>query len=219
MLLAAVAALVGESAARADDFYLTIFTAESVPFRPEKTHTFIAATRIPCAGGAAETHDIGWLASTTVVRGVALCPEQGRNFTTAESIAVCRRENMRVSVWGPYQIKEELFTRVREQAQRLDAGTVKYKGTDTLYPSAVAMNCYHAIWNVSDPLKKYAGPFTCGDTTGGKTVRLFREWIVCPEQTHDAILKVIGADQECLVRRAHDYWPTRFDAMKSAIGR
>ena len=193
MLLAALAALAGASGARADDYYLTIFTAE--------------------------THDIGWLASTTVVRGVALCPEQGRNFTTAESLAVCRRENMRVSVWGPYQIKDELFTRLREQAQELNGGAVKYKGTDTLYPSRVAMNCYHAIWNVSHPLKKYAGPFTCGDTTGGKTVHLFREWIVCPERTHDEILKVIGVDQECLVRRAHDYWPGRFAAMRATFGR
>jgi hypothetical protein len=211
--------LVVASSARADDFYLTIFTAESIPFRPEKAHTFVAVTRIPASGGVAETHSISWLAATGVVRGVALRPEEGRNFTLAETFAIVHRNCLRVSVWGPYRICPELFCRIREQAARLDSGMVKYKGTDTLFPSRVAANCYHAIWTVSHPFRKYAGPFTCGDTTGGKTVHLFREWIVCPEETHDEILKVLGVDQEPLVRRPYDYWPTRFAAMRSALGR
>ena len=214
-----VAAIACGSPARADDHYLTIFAAESVPFRPEKTHTFISATRVPAGGGPAVTHDIGWLAATTVVRGIALRPEEGRNFSLHESLAVCRRNCMRVSVWGPYKIKPELYCLLREQAEFLNTGAVKYKGTDTLVPSRVAMNCYHAIWNVSHPLRKYAGPFTCGDTTGGKTVHLFREWIVCPEQTHDEILTVLGVEQEPLVRRPHDYWPRRLAAVRSAVGR
>lgn len=215
-----VAAVVAGPQARADDaYYLTIFAAESVPYRSEKTHTFINVTRIPAAGGQVEMHEIGWLAATTVVRGIALKPEEGRNFSVLETIAICKRDNMRVSVWGPYLIKEELFCKLRDQAQRLDGGTIKYKGTDTFFPAPVALNCYHAIWNVSHPMRKFAGPFTGGDTTGGKTVHLFREWIVCPEQTHDDILKLIGVDQEPLVRRAHDYWPTRFDAMRSFVGR
>lgn len=216
--LLALAAVAGPQA-RADDFYLTVFAAEAVPFRAEKTHTFVNVTRVPAGGGPAEMHEIGWLAATTVVRGIALLPEEGRNFSVRDTIAVCKRDNMRVSVWGPFRIKEELFRRIRDQARRLDAGTIKYKGTDTFYLSPVAMNCYHAIWNVSHPLRKYAGPFTGGDTTGGKTVHLFREWIVCPELTHDEILRVIGVDREPLVRRAHDYWPTRFDAMRSFVGK
>jgi hypothetical protein len=218
-LLTVAAALVAGSSARADDYYLTIFAAESVPYRPVKTHTFVAATRIPSDGTAVENYEIGWLAATTHVRGFALRPEAGHNFSVLETIAICRRENMRVSVWGPYRIQPELFCRLRDLAILLDSGTIKYKGTDSFYKSTVAMNCYHAIWSVTNPPRKYAGPFTAGDTTGGKTVHLFRQWIICPEQTHDEILKVIGVDQECLVRRTYDYWPTRFDAMRSAVGR
>jgi hypothetical protein len=218
-LLIVAATLAVGPPVRADEHYLTIFTAESTPFRPEKAHTFVAVTRIPAGGDPVETHSISWLAATTVVRGVALRPEEGRNFTLAETFAIIHRDCLRVSVWGPYRIRPELFCLLRDQSQRLDSGAVKYKGTDTLVPSRVAMNCYHAIWNVSHPLRKYAGPFTCGDTTGGKTVHLFREWIVCPERTHDEILSVLGVDQEPLVRRPHDYWPGRFAAMRATFGR
>jgi hypothetical protein len=79
------------------------------------------------------------------------------------------------------------------------------------------MNCYHAVWNVAAPLRKYAGPFNCGDATGPVTLRLFREWLVHPDQTHDDILKVIGVADEELVRRAHDDRPTRLDAVRSAL--
>ncbi len=160
MLAVVVVALVGSSA-QADDYYVTIFAAESVPYRPDKTHTFLAVTRVPCAG-VPETYEIGWLAATTHIRGFAALPEPGKNFTVAESLAVCRRDEMRVSVWGPYRIKEELFDRLRDQSMRLSSGRIKYKGTDNLYPSCVAMNCYHAIWNVTDPLRKHSGPFTAG---------------------------------------------------------
>lgn len=218
-LLIGACLVAGPVAAADDTFYLTVFAAESVPYRPEKTHTFVNVTRVPAAGGEAETHEIGWLAATTVVRGCAVLPEEGKNFSVLETLAICRRDGMRVSVWGPFRIEEELFRRLRDQAKLLDSGKIKYKGTDTLRPSGVAMNCYHAIWNVSHPLRKYAGPFTAGDTAGGKTVHLFREWIVRPEQTHDDILKVIGVADEPLVRRPHDYWPTRCAAAKSFIGR
>jgi hypothetical protein len=217
MFLATFVTLLLTTEGRADDYFLTLFTAESVPFHPEKTHTFVAVTRLPGDGGVAETHEIGWLAESTRVRGLTLLPERGKNYTTAESIAICRRERMRVSVWGPYRIHPELFGRLRDQARRLNEGKVLYKGTDNLYPSCVAMNCYHAIWNVVAPLRKYAGPFNCGDATGPVTLRLFRDWLIGPEQTHDDILKLIGVDQEPLVRRGYDERPTRFDAARSFL--
>src|SRR5262245_38841984 len=65
LFFVAVMSSVGGSSARADDHYLTVFTAESIPFRPEKAHTFVAVTRI-APDGVAETHSISWLAATTV---------------------------------------------------------------------------------------------------------------------------------------------------------
>ncbi|VTT97113.1 Uncharacterized protein OS=Planctomyces brasiliensis (strain ATCC 49424 / DSM 5305 / JCM 21570 / NBRC 103401 / IFAM 1448) GN=Plabr_4392 PE=4 SV=1 [Gemmataceae bacterium] len=220
LLVIVIACTTGPVAAAADDaYYLTLFTAEATPYRPEKTHTFLAITKVPKDGAAVENREMSWLPATLKVRGVALRAETGVNLSVADTLNVCRRDCMRVSVWGPYQIKPELYCRLSNQIDRLGEGKIKYKGTDNLYPSPVAMNCYHAIWNVSHPMRKFVGPFTSGDATGGKTVHLFREWIICPETTHDDILKVVGVDQEPLVRRSHDYWPSHAAAFRSFLGR
>jgi len=219
LLVTIVVCATAPGVSAADNYYFTLFTAEATPYRAEKTHTFFAITRIPQAGGQVENHEMSWLPATLKVRGVALLPEKGFNLSVADTLALCRRENMRVSVWGPFQIQPELFNKLHNQITRLETGKIKYKGTDNLYPSPIAMNCYHAIWNVSDPFKKFVGPFTSGDATGGKTVHLFREWIITPEQTHDDILKVIGVDQEVLTRRSHDYWPSHRQAFRSFLGR
>lgn len=122
-------------------------------------------------------------------------------------------------MWGPYSAHPELFRRIRDQARRLNEGRILYKGTDNLYPSCVAMNCYHAIWNVAAPLRKYAGPFNCGDATGPVTLRLFRDWLIDPHRTHDFVLKVLRVEEEGLVRRSFDDRPTRLDAVRSFLGR
>jgi hypothetical protein len=202
-----------------DTYYLTLFTAEATPYRPEKTHTFLAITKIPGNGGVVETREMSWLPATLNVRGIALRPEKGVNLSVADTFAVCQRDSMRVSVWGPYQIQPELYTRLCNQITRLEGGKIKYKGADTFQPSFHAMNCYHAMWNISHPMKKFVGPFTSGDATGGKTVHLWREWIISPEQTHDEILKVIGVEQQEMVRRNHDYWPSHREAMRSFFGK
>ncbi len=219
LLSIVVACAAGPDVSAADDYYFTLFTAEATPYRSEKTHTFLAITRIPQDSGVVETREMSWLPATLHVRGIALRPEKGVNLSVADTLAVCRRDNMRVSVWGPYQIQPELYNRLSNQITRLETGKIKYKGADTFQPSFHAMNCYHAIWNISNPFQKFTGPFTSGDTTGGKTVHLFRQWIITPEQTHDDILKVIGVDQEVLTRRSHDYWPSQGDAFRSFRGR
>jgi hypothetical protein len=217
MLVSFAAFLFASGACAADEYYLTVFSCETVPFRGTKTHTFATVTRIPTAG-VVETNCISWMPATLKVRPFTLLPEQGVNLTLAQTLDFCRQENLRVSVWGPYAIEPELFCLLRDQSNWLSSGNVKYKSTDNVVPSFIAMNCYHAIWQVVAPLKKYAGPYTCGDHAGGNTVRIFSDWIIST-QANDDMLKLVGVDQYPLVRRDASYRPSRFDAMRSALGR
>jgi hypothetical protein len=211
--------LAAGSARAADDFYLTVFTAETVPFRSKYTHTFVAFQRVPCGGGPVEQHHISWLPANLNGRRITLHPEPGVNLPVADTFAYCRKHEMRMSAWGPYRIKPELFEMLKCQAAKLSAGTVMYKPTDNLYNSDYAANCYHAIWQPVAPHRKYSGAFNCGDASGAATVQLFRCWIIDPCQTHDAVLDLVVPKGETVLRRSFDDRPGRIDAIKSAVGR
>lgn len=202
----------------ADDYFATVFAAEAVPFEPQKTHTFVVVHRIP-AGGIVESHHISWFPQGRRIRGITLRPEPGTNLSLEDTFAHCRDQKMRVSVWGPYRIEPELFGLMKDQRAKLDGGTVRYKPTDNLYPSNVAANCYHAIWQPIAPCRKYSGPFNCGDASGAMTVQLFRKWLIDPCRTHDELLPLSVPKGETVLRRSFDDRPGRADAIRSAVRR
>lgn len=204
---------------RADDYFVTVFAAETVPFQSKHTHTFIAVHRVPAAGGVVETYSISWVPANLNVRGLTLRPEMGANLPLADTFAFCKKHCMRVSAWGPYQIQPELFELMKCQAAKLERGKVKYKPTDNLYPSNVAANCYHAIWQPIAPCRKASGPFNCGDASGAMTVQLFRKWLIDPCKTHDTILDLSVPKGETVVRRTFDDRPGRADAIRSALSK
>jgi len=207
----------------ADTYYATIFAAETVPFRSTHTHTFVVVTRIPAPVNGVpqpvEQHHISWGPANMNPRGVTLRPERGVNMTIPDTFAHCRDYNMLVSVWGPYQIKPELFCLMKGQREKLESGRVMYKPTDNLYHSDIAANCYHAIWKPIAPLRKYSGAFNCGDASGATTVQLFSPWIINPCITHDSILELIVPAGEKVMRRSFDDRPGRIDAIRSAKGK
>lgn len=211
------------SPAKADDYYVAIFSAESVPFRSNQTHTFVVAARVPGAVDGVpcpvEFTHISWVPASLKIRGVTLRPECGANLPVADTFAFCRMNCMRVSCWGPYRIEPELFDIIKCQAAKLESGRVLYKPTDNFYHSDIAANCYHAIWRPIAPCKKYSGAFNCGDASGGTTVRLFTPWLCDPCSTHDWLLDAIVPKGEVVLRRSFDDRPTRRDAIRSARGR
>lgn len=196
-----------------------MFAAETVPFRSIHTHTFVVVHRVPADGTAVEQHHISWFPESRRMRGLTLRPEAGVNLSLTDTFRHCREQKMRVSAWGPYRADAKLFEMMKCQRAKLEGGTVKYKPTDNFYPSDVAANCYHAIWQPVAPCRKNSGAFNCGDASGAMTVQLFRHWLRDPCQTHDAILELSVPKGETVVRRAFDDRPDRGDAIRSAVGR
>lgn len=217
-LLTAVVLFALPAAARADDYFVTVFCAESVPFRSTNTHSFASIVRVPTAG-AAELDAICWGPANMKIRGLTLRPEEGKNFSLTETLDWVKGNGWRVSAWGPYKVELELYCTLKTQADMLNSGTVKYKPTDTFQRRAVAQNCYHALTSPVAPLKRYAGAFTAGDAAGTTVLQAYKPWLIDPCTTHDEILKLTGADKYDLARRSFAYQPGRIDAIRSAVGR
>lgn len=212
-------AAVAPSGARADDYYVTVFSAESVPFRGENTHAFVAAVRVPAAGPA-EVVSISWISTTLVVR-FTLLPEDGVNLPLRATADLMRANGWRVSAWGPYRTTEDLFLRIKGQVARLDTGLVRYKSTDSVFDADRVINCYHVLWQPVSPraARGFAGAFTPGDRAGGRTVELYAPYLVEPCRTHDAVLDLLDLGGLPLCRRGFDDRPTRRDAVRSFLGR
>jgi hypothetical protein len=209
--------------ARADEYYVTIFTAESVPYRPTNTHAFASIVRVPTSAngkfGVPEGDAICWGPANKKVRGITLAPEAGANMTLTETLDWCFESGWRVSVWGPYRTEYELYQKLKAQSVHLSSGFVKYKPTDNFLPRSVAVNCYHALTQPVSRRHWYSGAFTAGDAGGTTVLQAYRPWLIDPCTTHDHILSVIGADKYELTRRSFDYQPGRIDAIRSAAGR
>src|SRR5687768_3579571 len=98
-IVATVAAVtLAPRTSRADEYYVTVFTAESVPYRPTNTHAFASLVRVP-AGGAAVVDSICWGPANKNVRGITLKPEEGSNLTVPECLDWSRDAGWRVSAW------------------------------------------------------------------------------------------------------------------------
>jgi hypothetical protein len=217
-LLSALLLLALPAVARADDYFVAVFCAESVPFRSTNTHSFASIVRVP-TNGAAELDAICWGPANMKVRGLTLKPEEGKNLGLTETLDWMKGTGWRVSVWGPFKVERELYCALKAQADTLNSGTVKYKPTDTFQRRTVAQNCYHALTSPVAPLKRYAGAFTAGDAAGTTILQAYKPWLIDPCTTHDEILTLTGADKYELTRRSYSYQPGRADAIRSAVGR
>jgi hypothetical protein len=209
--------------ARADEYYVTVFTAESVPFRPTNTHAFASFVRVPIGPdgrrGAAEAVSVCWGPANMKVRGITPAPEPGANFPLLTTLDWVSSSGWRVSAWGPYRTRCELFETMKAQSEWLSSGKVKYKPTDTFVPRGIAVNCYHALTHPVAPLHRLSGAFTAGDAAGTIILQSYNPYLIDPCVTHDHILALVGADRYELTRRSFDYRPGRIDAIRSAVGR
>jgi hypothetical protein len=192
--------------------WLTLFAAQTEPFKPQKTHTFATITRITPTGPVSQT--ISWLPRTQHVRGLAIRPEAGFNLTLCESLAWARRGGMCVSVWGPYPVDACLEHRFACRIAELQSGRIRYKALDALPPRWHASNCVHAVTGVITAWQRPVGAFGYGDVATRETLDFFapsiRDWTPKTD-----LLATIGVDPRTVQMRSVAERPTRGESLKS----
>jgi hypothetical protein len=73
-------------------------------------------------------------------------PVPGKNFSLKETLAWALRPGLRLGIWGPYSITQDLYNMALERKAELDEGRILYLPDDRhLRKSRVAVNCIHAI--------------------------------------------------------------------------
>jgi hypothetical protein len=197
-----------------DHYYLAIFASDADSYRPTKTHCF--ATAIHLCNCRVETCTISWLPRSGKIR--PLLPEPGRNFSLAETMAWSQEGGMHVAVWGPYEIRKELFDRFVAWKAELDGPDYVYCGPSKFNPVPGTVDCANALVMLTRKGQAYHGIFGFGEAASAQIVEELSPCFLDPCRPHREVLDLLGIDPRCLVRRDFCYRPTRWQAMYSMLG-
>lgn len=186
-----------------DRYFLLVFGAERPSRSPDHAHTFATfVKRSETAEGARlEVRTISWLPAKLPVRTLKIRPEAGHNYELHETIRFLQGDGQRVSVWGPYEIRPELYEMAGCQIARLNSGAIRYKSYDGLFHSARVTNCIHALSSmVEGDRRRVFGP-GWGDVSSYHVTGLFLPWVVDRCTTYDTLVKELCLEQYCLAYR------------------
>jgi hypothetical protein len=217
--LAAVLLLSAAPAARAGElYYLLIFGQQQVPNAASYSHTFAAFVKLSWTGALArpgsprlEVRTISWLPAQMQLRVLAAAPEVGRNCDLHTTLRWSQANGMRTSLWGPYQIRPELYYAAVQQARLLESGQVLYKAIDVGYPSNEACNCIHAVSTVVTGTRVGLVEPGWGESASFRVLCAMEPWIIQPNTVHAWVGSALGLDAYPILYR--DWSPPNSGAL------
>jgi hypothetical protein len=199
---------------RADDaYFVLIFSAQQVPNCPRYSHSFATFVHAANDGQSMrlEHHTISWLPVSLNIRVLRLRPEPGRDLDLDTTLAFVESLGDRISLWGPYQIRKDLYDRALEQIAHLNSGAVQYKAVDALYRTMNVSNCIHALSELADNrgrLRITSPGF--GEVASYYIAHRFEPGLMDPEQVHPWVGTCLGLENHPITPRAWGEVPRRF---------
>jgi hypothetical protein len=200
LLLTAAAADAGEI------YYVLVFGQQQIPSTANFSHSFAAFVKLSWAGHGPvspclEVRTISWLPAQMRLRILALAPECGRNCDLHTTLRWSQANGMRTSVWGPYQIRPELYYAAIRQANLLDSGQVLYKVNDLGYRSSEVSNCIHAVSSVVTGHRRELIELDWGEPASFRILSGMAPWIIQPGTVHPWVGSVLGLDGYPMIYR------------------
>jgi hypothetical protein len=138
---------------RADEsYYMIVFGQQDRGNRVESSHSFATFHKVTGEGEdrtrhKIETHTISWMPKSLRIR-LWGPPEEGVNLDLNDSLKHAKAMGTEVTMWGPFQIKKELYDMAIRQEERLRTGDIAYKVIDMRFRPERATNCIHAISDI-----------------------------------------------------------------------
>jgi hypothetical protein len=204
------------SAAPVAGDYLMVFSAESVPYRPTRAHTFAAVVGVGAAAdGSPRVVDVcslSWLPASGVIRPFALQSEVGRNVPLDETLQDATKSGKRICLWGPYLVRPEFAQSFRDRVARVES-SFRYRGACFGWPLAVC-DCTRSVEEMVGH-RRFIGVFGYGAASSSVVVQLFEPWLINPCQTHPWVGGLIGLDKYPLIRRSHGDYTSRWDQVRA----
>jgi hypothetical protein len=207
IVVSSVLALLTTGGARAgEDFHLLMFGSQRIPNDPAYSHTYATfvkrswAGNVPCPPGARiEAYTISWLPRTLKIRLIAM-PEPGANLHLHPTIRWALANDMRVSLWGPYPIRPDLYFRAVSQVALLQSGLVLYKAVDAGYRSDDVSNCIHAVSSLSEGYTLHVASPGWGEMASYWVLEELEPWVL-DKRPNAGIAVAVGLSQYPIIYR------------------
>lgn len=162
-------------------YYLLIFSAQTHPKIPRRTHTFCTLVKVNdpapgCSIPSIEAYTISWLPVTLKVKPFRRYDEPGYNLKLDETLRWAAQNRMQVKEWGPFVLEEDFSWRVYREYIRFESGGYRYKAIDPAYRGSRTSDCIHAVTDIDhrDPRTAYS-VINCGDRVTYQFVQILRE--------------------------------------------
>jgi hypothetical protein len=125
-------------------YYMILFGAQSEPFRIRQTHTFATFVRTEVNPGGERVvavDTVSWMPATLRIRPFAVFPEPGVNLTLNQTFDWIASFNGRVSMWGPYEIDADRYSRFIARKGELESGEFQYRAVGAIRRDDKISNC------------------------------------------------------------------------------
>lgn len=192
-------------------FYITLFASQTTPRIPRLTHSWATVLHVVDQGEGrpplVESHTISWLPATLEIHPWRLHTEKGVNLDLQETLRFALAHGERVSQWGPYECRPNLYHRFLVQKNFLESGHIGYQLIDTVGESARAgngSNCIHAMTDMDPQMSRNHYPLIrYGDSATRFIVRECRrrDVLINPGQTQAWLNAHLGLDSYSIVHR------------------
>ena len=189
-LFAAAAAGLTQDPAMNPRYFMSVFAYETNPRAPQSAHTF--ATFVKTEGKKFEAHTISWLPKSDDIK-LLKRPEAGVNLDLKTTLEKARATEAKVTEWGPYEIKPELYQRALKQIELLNSGRVLYKAIDRApRPGMDVSNCIHAVMEVDPDGGRVLTGAQFGVDASEAVVEHLAKWTIDPKKVHPEINEKLG---------------------------
>jgi hypothetical protein len=194
-------------------YYLLVFGSQSRPLRPKYTHSWVTAVRVVDGGPnqppLVEASTISWMPATLDIHPLRFRVEPGVDLDLCTTIREMRKNDERISLWGPYEIRRGLYRKLVMQKEFMDGGTVGYQCIDSVGEArrGCGCDCIHAVTDCDSQYDREEYPLSrFGERASENMVRqvMERGGVVNPCATHDWLLGPLGIADCPLVRRTYD---------------
>jgi hypothetical protein len=188
-------------------FYMLVFSSQSIPKLPRYTHTWASVVRVKDRGPnqppEIEHQTISWLPSTLQVRTWDLRVELGVNLDLHHSVDEMCAQRQRVALWGPYEIRPDLYRSFLAQKAFLESGRLGYQAIDILGEAGTngnGTNCVHAL---TDSDERFGRPLLgSGESTTESIVKHLADHgaFIDPDRTHVWLISALGLKRYPIIR-------------------